>query len=528
MRACKRLGRVAGLTAVLVTALLLTASCGGSSGGSGGSSTAASPSGSPITGGDLVFARTGDVITTDPAAIADNLSGWVNEQLFETLYTVDNDGKNVHPYLATNYTLSPDKLTWTFTLRDGVKFSDGTPLTADDVVFSIDRARKSTTGLGYIDVAIKNVTAPDASTVVITTKYPWAPLLADISLLTNGIMPKDFGGKTEEEFFAAPVGTGPFMLETWKKGQSFKVVRNPNYWQTGKPYLDSIDFTSVPDDNTRSLQLEGGQANINMSPPFSSISSLKTKPGIVVTMFPATRVDMILLNEKYAPLKDVHVRAAINYAIDRKALVSAVLFDNGQPANSYMPPTLLYYDASLPEQAVDLTKAKEELAASAYPNGFDVEFLSSNLSQDTSIAQITQQALEPLGIKVKVRTIDQNQIFTTQGKGDYQMSIDYWTMDIPDPDEDTQWFLNPDAGGDCYFTYYNNPTMTKMVTDAAKEFDATKREALYKQIQQLANQDLPQLYLFYSPFPYAYSDKVQGFFVTPLGNMHLEDVWLSK
>ena len=445
------------------------------------------------------------------------------------MYTVDNDGKNVHPYLATDYTLSPDKLTWTFTLRDGVKFSDGTPLTADDVVFSIDRARKSTLGLGYIDVAIKSVTATDASTVVITTKYPWAPLLADISLFTNGIMPNDFGGKSEEEFFAAPVGTGPFMLETWKKGQSFKVVRNPNYWQTGKPYLDSIDFTSVPDDNTRSLQLEGGQADINMSPPFSSISSLKTKPGIVVTLFPATRVDMILLNEQYAPLKDVHVRAAINYAIDRKALVSAVLFGNGQPANSYMPPTLLYYDASLPSRRSISRKAKEELAASALPQRLRRGVpLRATFRRTRPLPRSCSRRCEPLGIKVKVRTIDQNQIFTTQGKGDYQMSIDYWTMDIPDPDEDTQWFLSPDGGGDCYFTYYNNPTMTKMVTDAAKEFDATKREALYKQIQQLANQDLPQLYLFYSPFPYAYSDKVQGFFVTPLGNMHLEDVWLSK
>ena len=222
------------------------------------------------------------------------------------------------------------------------------------------------------------------------------------------------------------------------------------------------------------------------------------------------------------------MRRAVNYAIDRKAIVSAVLFGNGQPANSYMPPTLLYYDASLPEQVVDLTKAKEELAASKYPQGFDVEFLTDNLAADTSVAQIMQQALEPLGINVKIRTIDVNQLFTTQGKGDYQMSIDYWTMDIPDPDENTQFFLNGEGDGLCYFTRYNNPTMNKMVTDAAKEFDPAKRQQLYAQIQQLAVTDLPQLYLFYSPFPYAYSTAVQGFFVTPLGNMHLEDVWLSK
>ncbi len=364
--------------------------------------------------------------------------------------------------------------------------------------------------------------------MVITTKYPWAPLLADISLFTNGIYPADFGGKSASEFFKNPVGTGPFMFSAWNKGQSFKVVANPNYWVAGKPYLNSVTFTSVPDDNTRSLQLQGGQAQIDMSPPFSAVSSLKTKPGITVTLFPATRIDMILMNEQYAPLKDVHVRRAINYVIDRKAMVGAVLFGNGQPANSYMPPTLLYYDPSLPQQLPDLTKAKQELAASGYPKGFKLEFLTDNLSADTSVAQIMQQALKPLGITVSIRTIDVNQLFTTQGKGDYQMSIDYWTMDIPDPDEDTQFFLSPAGGGHCYFTWYDNPTMTKMVAAAAKEFDTTKRAQLYAQIQQLALQDLPQQYLFYSPFPYAYSTKVQGFFVTPLGNMHLENVWLTK
>ena len=526
MRAWMRRG---GLAVLLMTvlAVLVLAACGGNGGG-GTTNATGSPTGSPETGGDLVFARTGDLIAADPTAVADNLSIWAIEQIFETLYTVDTDGKGVHPALATSYEVSADKLSWTFHLRPGVKFSDGTPMTATDVAFSINRARKSTLGFGYIDAAIKDVTAKDDATVVVTTKYPWAPLLADISLFTNGIMPADFGGKSESEFFKHPIGTGPFMFESWKKGQSFKVVRNPNYWQAGKPYLDSVTFNSVPDDNTRALQLEGGQAQIDMSPPFSSVESLKTKPGIVVTLFPSTRMDMILLNEQYAPFKDVHVRRAVNYAIDRTAIVSAVTFGNGQPANSYMPPTLLYYDASLPQQVVDLTKAKQELAASKYPQGFDVEFLTDNLAADTSVAQIMQQALKPLGINVKIRTIDVNQLFTTQGKGDYQMSIDYWTMDIPDPDENTQFFLNGEGDGLCYYTRYNNPTMNKLVTDAAKEFDPAKREQLYSQIQQLAVSDLPQLYLFYSPFPYAYSTAVQGFFVTPLGNMHLEDVWLSK
>ena len=159
---------------------------------------------------------------------------------------------------------------------------NGTPLTATDVAFSINRARASTLGLGYIDSAIKSVTAPDPSTVVITTKY-LGSLLADISLFTNGIYPADFGGKSASDFFKHPVGTGPFMFASWSKGQSFKVVRNPNYWQAGKPYLDSVTFTSVPDDDTRSLQLQGdGHQHVAA---LSSIESLKAQSGVRVTLF---------------------------------------------------------------------------------------------------------------------------------------------------------------------------------------------------------------------------------------------------
>ena len=281
MGAWKRLGRVASLGVLLVAMLLTVASCGGSSSGgsSSGGSAAASPTGSPVAGGDLVFARPSDILSTDPTAIADNISIWAVEQMFETLYTVDQDGKGVHPDLATDYTLSPDKLTWTFTLRHGVKFSDGTPLTAEDVAFSINRARKSTVGFGYIDAAIKNVTAKDDATVVVTTKYPWAPSSPTSRSSRTASCRRTSAASRRGTSSRAPVGTGPFMFDTWTKGQSLKVVRNPNYWQTGKPYLDSVTFNNVPDDNTRALQLEGGQAEINMSPPFSSVDEPEGQAG---------------------------------------------------------------------------------------------------------------------------------------------------------------------------------------------------------------------------------------------------------
>ena len=167
-------------------------------------------SATPTQGGDLVIARTSDSTTMDPRGAFDNEAIWVFQQLYETLYTVTPDGKDVKPWLATSYDLSPDKLTYTFHLRKGVKFHNGQEMTADDVKFSLDGARNPKTGWGYIDVAIKSVTVKDKYTVVVKTKYKWAPLVADIALFNNSIIPKNYGGKTEKEFFAAPVGTGAF------------------------------------------------------------------------------------------------------------------------------------------------------------------------------------------------------------------------------------------------------------------------------------------------------------------------------
>ncbi len=153
----------------------------------------------------------------------DNESIWVFQQIYETLYIVTPDGKGVKPWLATSYDLSKDKLTYTFHLRKGVKFHTGQEMTADDVKFSIDAARNPKTGWGYIDTAIKSVTVKDKYTVVIKTKYQWAPMVADIALFNNSIVPKNYGGKTEKAFFDAPVGTGPFKWDHWTQGQGDQV-----------------------------------------------------------------------------------------------------------------------------------------------------------------------------------------------------------------------------------------------------------------------------------------------------------------
>ena len=331
----------------------------------------------PVQGGDLVIARTQDSTKMDATSVFDNESIWVLEQMMETLYTVTPDGKDVKPWLATSYDLSPDKLTYTFHLRHGVLFHTGKEMTSADVKFSLDAARNTKDGWGYIDGAIKSVTAKDKYTVVVKTKFKWAPMVADIALFSNAIVPKGYDGKTKAEFYNAPVGTGPFKWDHWTKGKEVKLVKFDKYWQKGKPYLNSVTWTYVGDDNTRLLQLKGGQAQINEFPGWAQVKPLQNTAGVTMKLFPSTRTDYVLFNQHFKPFQDVHVRRAISYLIDRKALVKAILFGNGTPANSFLPPQVPYYDAETPGLTYNLQKAKEEMAKSSVPNGFTTTFEAS-------------------------------------------------------------------------------------------------------------------------------------------------------
>ncbi len=218
-------------------------------------------------GGNLVFNNPQDAQSMDESTVFDNNSIWILEQIMQPLYTVTKNGKGTMPWLATGYKVSSDLKTYTISLRKGVEFSNGKPMTAADRHrFSLDETRAAASGWGYIDTAISSVDAPSPSTVVIHLKFPWAPLLADLSLFANGIVPNNYGGKTATQFYQAPVGTGPFKWDYWHKGQAVKLVKNPHYWQPGLPYLNSVTWTDVPSDNTRQLQIQGGQAQIDQFP----------------------------------------------------------------------------------------------------------------------------------------------------------------------------------------------------------------------------------------------------------------------
>jgi len=247
-----------------------------------------------------------------------------------------------------------------------------------------------------------------------------------------------------------------------------------------------------------------------------------------MSLFPSTRTDYLPMNEKVKPFDDVHVRRAISYAIDRQAIIDSILFGYAEPANSFMPPQVPYYDPNSPGIQYDLDKAKDELSQSSVPNGFSFELsVGSGDNTQEQTAEIIQESLKKIGIDMKIRKVDVSTQFAQQQKYDYDMTAAYWTMDIADPDELVAFAVDNKSAGS-FFTDYNNPQVIQWTHDAESTFDKTKRQELYTNIQKQAAEDAFMVFLYYSPYRYAYSDKVQGFKVYPTGNYHMEDVWLKQ
>ncbi len=510
-------------------ALLLRAGAGLTVLGLGASWPSLGTAATRASGGTLRFARSVAPTELDPANSIIAGDVYTLDKIFEPLYITSPSGA-LTPWLATGYTASNDQKTYTFALRPGVKFSDGSALTPEDVVFSINRSRKNAQGpLSFLDSAISSLEPSGADKVVVQLSEPWAPFLSDISVFANAIMPNNFGGKSEAEFFKQPTGTGPFTLSGFSPdASSLTLTKNPNYWQPGKPYLDAVELLYVDDDNQRVLQLRGGQVDLIDSVPPADVASLKSASGITVSLFPAWEVDLLVLNEKLPQFADIHVRRAITYAINRTALVAAASFGTAKPGGSFFPPSLEYYSASTPVPEFSLSEAKAELSKSAFPKGFKTTLLiDGGVQKWRTFAQIIQQALAPLNIDVSINALDHAAFESTFQKTDYDMFIDYAINDISDPDEMADFELDFKGGGSgSYWSSFNDPVVTKLVHQAESASPAA-RASLYAKIQALVAEEAPFVPLDYPPYIYAASTKVQGFAVNPGGAYRLEDVSLS-
>ena len=534
--------RGAALLALLILGVFLTACGGGSSSSGTSSSNGASgaetsgeetDAGTPVKGGVLTFARSVDAdVGLNPINAPSNGSIFVIQQIFDQLVEIE-DGPEVQPGLATSWKASKDGLTWTFHLREA-KFSNGEPVTGEDVKFSIERFADPKINVNYATLgeSIKDVEVVDPHTVKINLDHVDASFLDNISMFAAAIEPKKVVEEVGDKAFGEePVGSGPFKVKSYTRGQKTVLERNPLYWRNGQPYLDGVVFEYVPDANTRVLKVRSGEAEIADAIPYNQVESLENTEGISVEVAKALSWTAIFLNSTKPPLQDQKVRQALNYATPKEAILESVLFGNAEIANSNIPP-LKYWDSSLAAYPFDLEKAEALMAESSVPDGFDIELTipaGDPVAQQT--AEIVKQEWAKIGVNLTIVPKEFGAMFGAwlEGKGGMAATFPGGALssDTLSDDEIAAITLDPSGGLNSLGTYYDNPKVNKLIKEAKGTLNEQQRAQDFAEVQKIALEDAPAVPLFFTKSITAVRDNVKGFQTYPIGWWPLREAWLE-
>jgi peptide/nickel transport system substrate-binding protein len=477
--------------------------------------------GCPTTGGTLTFARTADV------------SGWYYQSNNPTIWawplvSLALVRNNIHATglegaAAESWEISEDAKTFTFHLRDGLKFSDGSPLTSADVLDSFQASMSDPQNAqGGIWPEGTTISAPDEATIVITLVEP-QPAFVDNLLSQVGIYP---AGSKPEDLANNPISAGPFIMAEWQKGQRVILKRNPYYWNQPYPCLDEVHLIVVGDSTTQALQLQAGQIDIAQELPPSQLAALREAPGVTVPLFPTLASELIRLQRTTQPaFADRNVRQAMNYAIDKQAIADLVFFGTASVQDSEMPRTKFYVPQT--PYTYDVAKAQELMAASAYPDGFKTTLLiASGDPVESGIATIVKEQLAVIGIEVEIQQVEAGTKFELRGTKSFEMFLATTSADQIDP-QIFWWFCCAEGFGlDSAFTDYSNPEMNALFAEVQTEGDEARRAELFAEMQRMVWEDAAQFYLVFLEAPMGVRSNVHGFVLPPTRHHYLE--WVYK
>jgi peptide/nickel transport system substrate-binding protein len=468
-----------------------------------------------------------DSTTFDPIKTIQNADIWVLNNMNALLVRANREANQLMPDLAESWEISDDGLEYTFHLREA-KFSDGSPVTAQDAVFSLTRMRddpESVQSAMYQIMA--EISAPDDRTVVIRLTEPSAPFLATLAMFSAAILPEKAVTDLGEEFGTQPVGAGAFRLEEWRRGEVVKLERNEHYWEEGLPKLDGVEWHVVTDDNTRILKVQAGELDAAIFIPFNRVADLDADPEINAHLDPSTREDHLLLNHENEWLANKNVRKALNMAIDVQSIVDVVTFGYGSPANSYIPAGALYYNPDNKDYPHDPEKAQEMLEAEgATGMSFNI-IVGAGDAVEEQIGVLLKDQLGKVGVDLEIRKVDPGQIWDMYVAGEYDTSIAYWTNDIIDPDQKSTFSLGMDENLN-YWTRYQNQQVADLVAQGRVELDPEKRREIYYEIQRISKDDVHWIDLYYSPYRNISRSNVQDFLQNPLGRFMLETTSIAQ
>ncbi|WP_283139378.1 ABC transporter substrate-binding protein [Rhizohabitans arisaemae] len=527
--------------AALTAVVLVLPACGGGGGGGGGDSTSTKTdsgawgatlkrAGEPVKGGTLTVDVLSGAKGISPLYFNEQPSNntiQIMMQVFDQLVTLEPGSLDPKPGLAETWEVSKDGLTYSFQLREA-QFSNGSPVTAADVKFSLESVGDSL--FANLFSAVKSIETPSERAVVLKLSHPSPGLIYNLAFPGASIMPKavvkDMG---EEAYNKAPVGSGPFVVSSWTREQRVELTRNDKHWRTGMPYLDKVVLNVVPDDNTRVLNVRSGTSDVADSVPFSQIDSLDSSGDVDVLLGPGADMFTVSLNNSKPPLNDPQVRRALALATPVDEIIG-VVFKGKAPAMNTVLPKLKYWTDAAKRVPYDLEAAKAALAKSSAPNGFSTVIRYSAEDQASGqTAQILQESFKKIGVTVKIEPQD-SATFSEFTRGNYEIRIQQpgqSTSDVPIDDQFTTLYFNSPAI-DNLFTFFKDDTLADLTHKAVRTVDEQQRADLFKQIHIRSMELLPRIPIAYTPNRAAVSAKVGDFNYLLNGWWRLDRVWKTK
>jgi peptide/nickel transport system substrate-binding protein len=435
-------------------------------------------------------------------------------QMYDSLLWIDDSGKIV-PALAEKWEASPDGTEYTFTLRQGVTFHNGEPFTADSVVVSWKRGSRPEIQFSDRWTIVKSVEKVDDYTVKIKTEKPNPLLLRTIATNWAMVPPKYIEEVGEPGFLAKPVGTGPFMFEEWVKEDRIVLKANPNYWQTGMPKVDTLIFRPIPESSTRVAAIQTGEVDIVTRLSAEEAGTLESKPNVKVVHYPVDRVYYITFNNltsgKGQPTEDPKVRQAMNYAVDRQAIVDSLFKGAAKLSTGFVTPTNLGYNETVQPYPYDPDKARQLLAEAGYPDGFEMGFAcpSGAYTNFEQVCEAVQGYLGEVGIKANLELMESGKYWDLEGKKELPPLFgDSWSEASGEAYPRLRGAL---AGNDAPFSSWSDPKIDELLAKIGSTIDDQQRAEVYRELQQYMYDNPPFIYLYEPETFEAVSTRVQDY-----------------
>lgn len=488
----------------------------------------------------LIYGRGADSVKLDPAAVTDGESLAVTKNIMETLINFGEQSTDLVPGLASKWETSDDGLEYTFELETGVKFHDGTDFNADAVVANFDRwmngdAEKfpyfqSMFGgfKGEENAVIKEVKADGDSKVVITLNHAQAPFLKNIAMSPFAIASPDALEKLGDKFEKEPVGTGPFKFVEWKPNDSITIEKNTDYRIDDLPKVDKVIFRSIPENSARLSALTSGEIDLADGINPSDAGTIESNDKLQLFKRPSLNVGYLGMTVTRKPFDDKKVRQAVNYAVDKQAIVDAFYEGQAEVATNAMPPVIQGFNKDIDAYEYDPEKAKSLLKEAGY-DGKEIELWAMPVPRPympdgQKIAEAIQKNLEDVGIKSKIVNYEWGTYLDKASKGEADAFLLGWTGDNGDADNFLYTLLDQDSIGSNNYTFFKNAESHKLLKEAQIEVDEDKRAELYEKAQEILHEEAPWVPLAYSTPLIAGAKNITGYKPHPTGSDRFDTI----